>query len=384
MQVFKVFFKVLKKKSFTALMFLVIFMSISVSMTKSESPDTMFEDMTLTLAVFDEDNTEESKALIEFLGTKHEIKTMQYDKDRLTDLLFYMNIDYAFTIEKGYGEKLANGETQGLFTNMYLSKTYAGVYMDSKLGEYTGAVRAYILSGCDTAQAVSKANDTLSQETQVSKISFGAGNENTDYPRNFSDYFRFMPYILMSMLLSALTPVLMTMNRKDIRFRTNCSCISTMSYTVQLFVSSAVFVIVIWAIFMIAGMFMYGGIYSGRAWIAVFNSLIFSLASAAIAVLVSTLTSSENMVNLIVQVLGLGMSFISGVFVLQSLLSESVLAAARFFPAYWYIKVNDMLAGRQVYDGREAAICLAIEGGFALMFGAVAMLITKLKREKAL
>lgn len=372
----------LKKKSFTALMFIVVFMFISVSMAKSESPDTKFEDMTLTLAVFDEDGTEESRALTEYLGSKHKIKTMGYNKDKLTDMLFYQVVDYAFTIDKGYAEKLTNGETEGLFTNMYLGRTYADVYMDSTLSEYTNTVQAYMISGCTAQEALSKADDVLSQETPVTKISFGS--ENKDYSRNFSEYFRFMPYILISVMLSALSPVLMAMNRKDIRFRTNCSCISTMSYTVQLFVSSAVFVIVIWAIFMIAGMFMYGGIYSGRAWIAVFNSLIFSLASAAIAVLVSTLMASENMVSLIVQVLGLGMSFISGVFVLQSLLSESVLAAARFFPAYWYIKVNDMLAGRQVYDGGEVAVCLAIEGGFALVIGIVAMLITKLKREKAM
>lgn len=382
MQVFKVFFKVLKKKSFTALMFIVIFMSISVSMAKSESPDTKFEDMTLTLAVFDEDGTEESRALTEYLGSKHNIKTMEYDKDKLTDMLFYQVIDYAFTIDEGYAEKLANGEKEGLFTNMYLGRTYADVYMEGKLSEYTSTVQAYMLSGCTAQEALSKADDVLSQETQVSKIRFGG--ENEDYPENFSDYFRFMPYILISVMLSALSPVLMAMNRKEIRFHTNCSCISTFSYTMQMFIASGAFVIVIWAIFMIAGMFMYHGIYSGKAWLAVLNSLIFSLAAATIAVLVSTLTESENMVSLIVQVLGLGMSFISGVFVLQSLLSENVLAAARFFPAYWYIRVNDMLTGRQVYDGGEVAVCLAIEGGFAVVFGILAMLITKLKREKAM
>lgn len=372
----------LKKKSFTALMFIVIFMSISVSMAKSESPDTKFEDMTLTLAVFDEDGTEESRALTEYLGSKHNIKTMEYDKDKLTDMLFYQVIDYAFTIDEGYAEKLTNGEKEGLFTNMYLGRTYADVYMEGKLSEYTSTVQAYMLSGCTAQEALSKADDVLSQETQVSKIRFGG--ENEDYPENFSDYFRFMPYILISVMLSALSPVLMAMNRKEIRFHTNCSCISTFSYTMQMFIASGAFVIVIWAIFMIAGMFMYHGIYSGKAWLAVLNSLIFSLAAATIAVLVSTLTESENMVSLIVQVLGLGMSFISGVFVLQSLLSENVLAAARFFPAYWYIRVNDMLTGRQVYDGGEVAVCLAIEGGFAVVFGILAMLITKLKREKAM
>ncbi len=38
----------------------------------------------------------------------------------------------------------------------------------------------------------------------------------------------------------------------------------------------------------------------------------------------------------------LGTSFISGVFVSQEFLGEKVLTIAKFFPTYYYVKVNEM------------------------------------------
>lgn len=383
MQVFKVFFKVLKKKLGIALIFVAIFMMISVNMTKSESADTRFEESSMNLVIFDEDNTPESQALIGYLSRNNEIKTMENDDDKLMDALFYWSVDYCFTINKGYAENLAKGETDKLFTAKVLGEaTYVDALMENKLNGYVSAVDTYMAAGCTLDEAIAKTDEVLSMETEVRIIRPDGGD--TDYPRNFSDYYRYMPYILLSVILSALSPVLLAMNRPEIRCRTNCSCVSTVSYTLQILAASCIFVVMVWLIFVCAGMAMYGGMYTGKAWIAVLNSLIFSLVSAAVAVLISTLTTSENVITLITTIAGLGMSFLCGIFVLQSLLSKTVLAAARFLPAYWYIRVNDMLTGRQIYNTTDITRCLAIEFGFAAVFGILAMLITKLKREKAL
>lgn len=383
MQVFKVFFKVLKKKLGIALIFIAVFMPISVNMTKSESADTRFEESSMNLVIFDEDNTPESQALTEYLGRNNKIKTMEKDDDKLMDALFYWSVDYCFTINKGYAENLAKGETDKLFTAKVLGKeTYVDALMGSKLNGYVSAVDTYMAAGCTLDEAIEKTGEVLSRETEVRVIR--PDNGEADYPRNFSDYYRFMPYILISVILSALAPVLLAMNRTEIRCRTNCSCVNTVSYTMQILAASCIFVVGIWLIFTIAGMVMYGGIYTGKAWIAVVNSLIFSLVSAGVAVFVSTLTNSENVITLITTILGLGMSFLCGIFVLQSLLSKTVLAAARFLPAYWYIRINDMLSGRTLYNSSDITKCLLIELAFAAVFGILAMLITKLKREKAL
>ena len=47
---------------------------------------------------------------------------------------------------------------------------------------------------------------------------------------------------------------------------------------------------------------------------------------------------------MISNILGLGMSFLCGIFVPQSMLGEKVLAIGRFLPAYWNVRIVNMLA----------------------------------------
>ena len=75
------------------------------------------------------------------------------------------------------------------------------------------------------------------------------------------------------------------------------------------------------------------------------NSFVFLLIAAAIAILIAAFSPSDTGVNVIANVLGLGMSFFCGIFVPQAYLGDGVLMVARFLPAYWYVKINNMLVG---------------------------------------
>ena len=114
----------------------------------------------------------------------------------------------------------------------------------------------------------------------------------------FSSFFQYMPYILISVMIYSLCTVLMAISKKDVSFRTACSSLSPRSSTLQIFGASAIYVAVIWLIFMIAALFMYGGIFEGRAWFAVLNSLIFTLVAASIAIFISSFDLEENVINI--------------------------------------------------------------------------------------
>ena len=74
------------------------------------------------------------------------------------------------------------------------------------------------------------------------------------------------------------------------------------------------------------------------------NSFVFLLIAAAIAILIAAFSPSDTGVNVIANVLGLGMSFFCGIFVPQSILGDKVLAIGRFLPAYWNVRVINMLS----------------------------------------
>lgn len=378
MQVFNTFIKIIKSKMPVAMIYIGVFLGIAIPMAMSGTAADMFSQTRIKVCIFDEDNTAESRSLTDFIAQRQDIVSLENDRDAITDALYYEHADYVLIINKGYAEGLASGDTEKIFGSYHMHYSYSAVFMGQFLNEYVSSVRAYLAGGEEISSAIKNTEKALSQETEVNTASFDiAGNE--DYPVQFSYYFRYMPYVLISVLINALCPALLAVSRKDIRFRTNCSCVKPTSYTLQIFAGSGIFVVAVWTIFVIAGIFMYGGIYQGMAWLAVLNSFIFALVSASIAIFISSLSPNQNVISLLTQVIGLGMSFLCGIFVDMSLLGDGVLAAARFLPAYWYIKANNMLAGIDAFDSAKLAEFLVIEAAFAVVLAILTVIVRRLK-----
>lgn len=375
MQVFKLFMRILKKKLLISILFVVAFLGICIGATVTNNEEELFTDRKIDVCIFDEDDTPESRALAEFITKKHNIVEIENDRHTITDALYYGKADYVLNINKGYAEKLASGETDGMFVDRHLRDSYSVAYMNSFLNEYVGCVRACISGGEDMSSAIESVEKALSAETEVTMVSRKQGSGLSDG----NGYFRYLAYILPSVMIGALSPVLMTMNKNEVRLRTNCSTMRPLSAAMQIFAGCAVFVTAVWLLFMVVGIILSGSVYSGIQWWSVINSLVFSLISALIAVLVSLLLPKNEMLNLASNAICLSMSFLCGVFVPMGLLSDNVKRAGQFLPAYWYTMVNEMINGTAVFDKIKLFTYIGIEGAFAAAFAAVALLLFKLK-----
>ncbi len=376
MQVFNAFLKVMKRRMTSALIYVIVFLAISFSFANSKSQEKVFKSTKLNVAVLDEDNTPESKALTDFIGTKHNLKQIEKDENIIKDALYWgITVDYVMEIRQGFSQRLEAKEYDDLFGDYHVHDGFSDALMEQLLNEYITAVGTYQAAGMTTSDAMKHTADALSVESSVELADKNSEQQNSDFTEEFSAYFRYMPYILLSVLISVLCPVLLAMSRKNIRYRTNCSSFKTSAYTFQIFLGSMIFVIGIWLIFMIAGTIMNGGIFRGKAWLAVLNSFIFSILSAAIAVLIAEFHPSDTAINLATQVIGLGMSFLCGIFVPHIYLSSGVLKAARFMPAYWYVKANNMIAGIDTFSSKEVAVCFLIQSAFLLAVALLAALV---------
>ena len=386
MQVYKAFLKVARKKSRALLIYVVVFLAISVAYSLSDVSDGIFTDSQLKVCIFDDDDTEESRALTDFVYSRHIRTEVGRDHDSVTDALYYGAIsgtDCVFVINKGYSEALAAGKTDDLFTFYTMHGSYQETMLETQLGEYIRSLTAYTAAGEELSEAIAHTEKAVSERTEVSIVSKDTGDP--EYSQVFSVYFLYMAYILLAVMMNTLCPVLITMNRREIRYRTNCSSIRPLSGSLQIFAGSLTLVAAIWLVFMIAGAFMNGGIYHGKAWTAVLNSFVFALVSASIALFASCFSLNPNMLNLATQIISLGLSFLSGVFVEQSLLGDGVLSVARLFPAYWYVRANNMLSGLDgaVYDGTEIARCIMIEVFYAVAMFVLTILIRRIRYSEA-
>ncbi|WP_295209679.1 ABC transporter permease [Ruminococcus sp.] len=384
MQVFKAFMRILKTKLPTAMIYLVVFMVMAIAMANSSEETQDYEDYKMDIAVIDRDDSELSGRLADFVYDSNTKVDITDSKDDILDAIYYTRADYVLIIKEGFADKIAAGDFDGLFENYKLPSSYNGELFDSRLEGFLGCVRSYMAAGEDADSAFSKAQQAVTIDTKAEIKSFDEESKS-DMPKIFRTYNQYLAYIFVSILIGALCPVLLVMNKKDIRARTACSSISATSQALQTALGAAIFVIATWVIFTVAGFFITGMEFNTKVLLAALNSFVLILVAAGIALVISTFSVSDNALNLIANVVGLGMSFLCGVFVPQEILSDGVLTAGRFLPAYWFVKANNMIsnAGGEVYKSGEFFGCVGIELLFAVALFAVAMLLMRVKRREA-
>lgn len=382
MQVFNAFLKISKKNLPMALIYVGLFFVLMTFFVSSNTDNNTFKAARLDVSVIDMDNTDASRALTEFIGQNHKLVEIENDKDNILDALYYEKTDYVLCINEGYSEKISNGDSDGLFTNYKVPDSYTGVFIDNLVNQYVSTLKAYIAGGNSYDDALTKTDSLLSEEISITVQSFSDGKDGSeDFPKKTAYYFQYLAYVMISVLITILSKVILTLNNKEVRSRTNCSCMTVTSQTAQIILGSAVVVGVIWVIFMAASFFMNGGTFTEKYLLAVLNSFVFTIVSTGIALLIAALAPKSDSVSIISNIVALGMSFLCGVFVNQSLLGESVLSAARFLPAYWYVRANNMLAGlsEEVFNINSFMSFVGIEAIFAAALFAVIILIYKVR-----
>ncbi|MCR4841436.1 MAG: ABC transporter permease [Lachnospiraceae bacterium] len=376
MQVFKLFFKIAKTKKVMIIIFVVIFLLMIRFNDNHSSTDEMFTTSRMKLTVYDKDGTEASKKLCEHLAKGNDIYECEDDKDKLTDALYYTATNYVITINEGYEKNLEEGNTDGLFSVRFLHDSYTNRLADDELNTYVKVVRAYMAGGSSLYEAIDQAEESLAVKSDV-KIKTVS---EEDVASRSELFFYYLPYVIISLVVTILSPVLISMNRKELSRRTRCSSMKESAVNVQTILASITLVALIMVGLLGYGVVENGGMYSGRIWFCVLNTVIFTVVCTALALLLSTFNISENALTFMIQVLGLGMSFLCGVFVPMEYMGNTVKLIGRFLPAYWYIQVCEMVFGKTVYDAHKAFAYMGVELLFAVAFISVMIAIKRQKR----
>lgn len=383
MQILKAFFKIFKSKIPLALVYVVVFLVITVLMANTGANDDTFTQMKLNLAIIDLDGTEASKSIKTYLEKGNVPVGLENDKEEILNALFNQRINYALVIKEGYEQNLRDGKTDGLFENYQSPNTSAGVVMDNKINQYVKLVSAYMAGGQDFENAVSKTGKVLDEGVEV-KIESFSKKQSSDFPSLLMFYYQYLPYIFISIVITLLCPVLLVMNKKEIKDRTNCSSIKFSSQTMQIAFGSILSCILIWIVFIGASVIIIKPEFSDKFYLAVLNSFVFMLISFAMALIISNFAKNEDSLGLIANILGLGMSFLTGIFVPQSMLGDGVLAVAKFLPSYWYVRANNMIAGLdpKKYEVSAFMEFILIELVFAVVLFIASVVVSRVKKTK--
>ena len=128
-------------------------------------------------------------------------------------------------------------------------------------------------------------------------------------PAIFGYYFQYLAYVMLSMLIVTLCPVILTLNRKGVRERTMCSSLTSANYSRQTALGASILVFSIWLLFMIVAI-IWGRTLNVKFWLACLNSFVYIIAAAGIAMIIAQFDLSDNGITAISNIIGLGMSFL--------------------------------------------------------------------------
>ena len=398
MQVYKTFFKVLRKYKISLIMYsaIMIFM-IWIFASESTSGSNEIVQKKYTLLVVDEDNSEVSKEFVSYLGKKHNLDDGEYTEDQIKDLLFYENISEYIVIPKGFGEEVnsvveskkdgknvSEEEFGSLLQATYDDGMPRGIFINMQINQYLNAVTDYMASGDNMADASKKADEAL----DISEfVTFREEEINVNEVKYTS--FLVLPYGILSIIFSGVIPVIVSFNEKEKKNRTNVSSIKLTARNISLVLGAATVAFVVATVFIAVITLKNGGgfAFTDSWWLSVLNTYIYTLTAT---LLLSMLTSfpilatkgTTSASSIITVIVGLSFAFLGGTFVDLDILGEGVAKVGRFIPNYWY-----SVACKKIwYDGAglsDLVGCFGLQLLFGLVCLAVGLAVTRYYGNKA-
>lgn len=386
MQVYKAFFKVIRKNATEILIYIGVFLFFAVALGNNASnpEDTDFKETKINVAFISEDEKSELvEGLRNYISKSANIIELEDKKTELQDALFFREAEYIIRIPKGFTSKLLNGDKDINIEKNTIPNSVSEVYMDNIINRYLNTAKMYTLaidniSEEDLVKYVSK---DLSYDTKVEVTTY---KNNYNYNSSCKNYYNYLAYSMFAILILGVSSVMVTFNKKDLKMRNSSSALTLRSMSFQMILGNVTFAIGVWIIMIFASFIMYKGyMFSLNGLLFLMNSFVFTMVALSISLLIGNLVSSKNAMSAAANVVSLGSCFISGVFVPQSYLGDTVIKIASFNPTYWYVKANNEIATLVNYSKENLTpifMSMFIVLGFSVAILAVTLVIIKQKR----
>ena len=184
MQVFKVYFKIIKANMGQMIIYLIVFLAISVlySTFATTNNEESFSQTKTNVAFI---NLDENTALLtgfkEYLSKNVNFIDVENNEEKLQDALFFRDVEYIVTIPKDFTSNFLQGKPVELQKTIVPSST-TRMYVDMAINKYFNMARVYVnnIPGITEENLVKEVAKGASFETTVQLKSFGHKKQNND------------------------------------------------------------------------------------------------------------------------------------------------------------------------------------------------------------
>ena len=392
MQVFKTYFKVMKKQLASiilyGIMFLAIYVLLSFTVFRDNSKQLQFNTERVPILLINEDkNSSLVDNFVTYLERFVTFEEIEEGEKAKKDALFNRKISYILTIPDGFTEDMLSGK-EVVLTKQIVPDSTDAISVDTAVNNYLNTAKLFIkyYPGSSMEELNSRINSTMVEDT---KVSIDARQKKTDLTSwaFTGSYYNYLGYILINSFILGIGSVMITFQKIEIKRKHFASPLTNRGYSAQLILANLVFVLCYLAVFITAGYFFNPSrTLDINLLLTVINVILFALTVLSLSYLISITVKGKNAIQALSTMLSLGLAFISGMFVPQQFLGEPVLKLASFTPSYWYVKANNTISGLTKIDFESISgvlTAMVIQLGFALAIISIALVVSKRKRQQA-
>jgi len=372
MIVFKTFFKVLNRYKVSLIMYLGIAIGIVFILSGfNSSGNAAYSSTSHGVIVVDNDGSEVSKALIGYLGTVNNIVENKYDNEQITDMIYYTKISNYLVIPKGFGEAYLSGSAEALkIESTKEASVRMGYLIETEIENYLNLTGNYMKGGYTFAEAEKLAKESLSDTSAVNMVA-----EIKIQDDKIFTVFTMLPYALLTMLCSAVLPVILRFGTMLINKRTEISSIPSSKKQIMLALASGVVTAGIIIVLIIISSFLAGEVFTDRWLMVVLNALVFSMTGVMIIIALSSFSIKPEATPAITNIVALSFSFLGGIFVPIEYLGGAAKTIGQFLPTYWYSEAIQRIKSGSSFS--EILNCLLIQLLFGVMVLVIGLLVGK-------
>lgn len=377
MTVFKTFLQVLKKNKFIVIMYTVILLIFANFSMQSSQNSTNFEASKPTVFIVNEDKEEGlTKDFVKYIKEKCDIAEIENSKEAIDDALFYEEVSLVVYIPQNFNEDFMDGKEPEI--TIKKRDSYYGSLAEMLLQRYIKVAKIYQKSITSEEELVSKINETVSKDVETELTT----KLDTSALSKASHYYSFASYSFLACLIYIICLILSTFNEEKVRKRTTISSYNYKKFNRILLLGNSLYALVLWVIYVgMSFVFVGETMVSLNGLLFIANSFIFVICATSLAFFIGNFVKNKDSISGIVNVVGLGSSFLCGAFVPQEWLPDFVNAIGHIFPTYYYISANEVIAKTEEFN-METLMPVITNAGIVIGFSALFVILTNIVTRK--
>lgn len=383
---FKSFLKILKSKFVIICVYVGIFvviMTMNIHISDNEG-GISYTASDFNIAVIDHDQSLFSKSMLSYIEKNMSLVDIINTEEGMEDALFERVVEYILIIPEHYQEDILAGKSP-VMQSKKVPDAYGAKFAEAVIGQYVDTFHLYQLQFNELDDTTIAEALVLTDETVAKSSDVTVKNESvSEEKERLAGTFNFGAYIILACVIWVVGEILAIYFEKNISKRMNVSPVTPLKQNKALVAYSLVCMIIVWGITMIVYMAALNKSMMNMAGILMtLNLLLISMIALACGFAIAVIFHSKNARSAASNVIALGFSFISGVFVPLSMLSSEVKSVAAFTPTYWYVRANESIAEMSKFSlskCKDIFMCFGIEILFFVTVIAIGM-VSKKNRE---